>query len=138
MNESEEYGNVLIGLAGSPISIQSVVPFLETQGDALVVPADDMMNMLDILPGLNVVPDIRTFSQKNHLMGLRGYLIWVSHPRFPGAWTPKTVQQAKEASENPLKEFNSSDCHLSLDMDENWKRKLSSLVAALQFRSART
>lgn len=136
MNESE-YGNILIGLAGSPISIQSVVPFLEAQGDALAVPAEDLIKMLDTPPGLILVPDIKTFSQKNHLMGLRGYLIWVSHPRFPGAWTPKTVQEAKEAANNPYKEFNASDCHLMLDMDADWKRKLSSFVAALQVRASR-
>lgn len=137
MSDSE-YGNVLLGLAGSPISIQSVVPFLESMDDALVVPGDDLMNMLDTPSGLIIVPDIKTFSQKNHLMGLRGYLIWVSHPRFPGALTPKMVKEAREAAENAQREFNSSDCHLILDMDPDWKRSLATLLAALQYRAART
>lgn len=132
-----EYGNVLIGLAGSPISIQSVVPFLETLDDALVVPADDLINMLDTPSGLIIVPDVKTFSQKNHLMGLRGYLLWLSHPQYAGAWTPKTVKEAREAAENPYKEFNASDCHVNLDMTEDWKRKVSTLLAALQYRASR-
>ncbi len=131
------YGNVLIGLAGSPISIQSVVPYLEAQADALIVPADDLIQMLDAPNGLVLVPNVKTFSQKNHLMGLRGYLIWVSHPKFEGAWTPKTVKEAKEAAENPYKEFNASDCHINLEMTDDWKRKISTTLAALQYRASR-
>lgn len=130
------YGNVLIGLAGAPKSISSVVHFLQEVDDATVVSAQDVFSLTDTPPGLTVVPDLRTFKQKNHLMGIRGYLIWTTLPKYRSAITPAMLKDAQDAA-NIAREFTSADCHTVLDMDETWKSTLSKLHAAYQYRSVK-
>lgn len=133
-----EYGNVLIGLAGAPISMRSVVTFLRDYDDALVISPRKLLELSEEPSGLTLVPGLRTFQEKNHLMGLRGYLIWCPYADYPGAWTPSTVREAKEAADSALysaREFNSSDCHMVLEMDNTWQRKLATMYAAFQYRS---
>lgn len=134
----QEYGNVLIGLAGAPISMRSVVQFLRESDGARVISTEKLLKLKEVPSGLTVVPGLRSFKEKNHLMGIRGYLIWCPYPEYPGAWTPQTVREAREAADANLysaREFNSTDCHMTLEMGNTWKRQVSSLLAAFQYRS---
>ena len=122
---NDDYGNVLIGLAGDPVSMQSVVSFLRESDDARVISGKKLLSLSETPSGLTLVPDMKSFKEKNHLLGVRGYLIWCPAPGEKPSATDKYRSF----------EFYQSDCHWGLEFDGSWRRKLSALLAALQFRS---
>jgi len=131
MNTSDS-GNVLIGLAGSPATMRNAVNFLREVGGIRVISPEKLLKLTETPPGVTIVPEVASYAEKMHLMGIMGYLIWAPPSKKTEFWELKEEPPRRVGRKL---EFDSLDCHFSLEVDRDWRGQLWDLQNALQLRT---